>query len=119
MSKALLGPVATAVPAGCGLLPAPEVEAPPVCPFPDGTMVTVVGETPLATLGLIDGGVGPDPPGGTVYVTTQPVARFQGDPIGQWWCVVFLEDPPGRLAEGSSRSGSTGPVPQGWTPPDG
>ena len=103
--------------AGCGLLPEPQLEAPPDCPFPDGTTVTRVGVSPLAGLGLMDAGMEPGPPGGTVYVTTEPVVRFVGDPLERWWCVVYLDEP-GRLGDESTPSGATGPVPEGWNPPD-
>lgn len=105
--------------AGCGLPPSPSapepvsIVAPEGCEFfPAGTMVTVVGETPLFELGLADRGRSPDPPGAPVYVTTEPISFAQGGP-SRMYCVIY--DP----EEADGLFNAAGPVPEGWTPPDG
>jgi hypothetical protein len=92
--------------------------APADCDFPAGTNVTVVGETPLARLGLNDPGLEPGPPGGTVLVTTEPISRFTGEPALQMWCVIYGPEHGERVGDGSTLSGASGPVPEGWTPPE-
>ena len=97
--------------AGCELMAGSP--APDSCLFPPDTMVTRVGRSPVAALGLAERGVeSQDPPGGTVYVTNDPVERLGGRGTFRQWCVVYdVEDAPGARFH-------TGPVPDGWTPPD-
>lgn len=103
--------------AGCGLSPSPSSPAPAVmdaprgCNFPAGTVVTVVGESPLFDLGLADEGRSPDPPGVPVYVTTEPISPAQGG-RSRRYCVVYHPD------EADGLTSASGPVPEGWTPPD-
>ncbi len=106
--------IAAVVLSGCGYLPLIEREAPESCAFPPNTSVTLAGEAPLARLGLLDPGLeSQDPSGGTVHVTDDAISRFMGEAPSRMWCVVYgPEDRPGSR-------GGTGPVPQGWTPPDG
>jgi hypothetical protein len=87
------------------------MEAPRGCNFPPGTVVTVVGQTPLFDLGLGEEGRSPDPPGAPVYMTTEPISPAQGDPSRRF-CVVY--DP----EEADGLTSATGAVPEGWTPPD-
>ena len=114
--RCLVSMLAAVVLAGCGGLPTPGSEAPEECGFPPGTMVTLVGETPIAALGLKDPAVEveeEDPEGGTVYVTTEPVRRATDERFARVWCAVYgPEAPQGFIA-------TSGPVPGGWTPPDG
>lgn len=100
--------------AGCGLMPGIGMDAPERCALPEGTKVTMVGQTPLDDLGLLDrrleGGEN-DPPGGTVYLTTQPVSRIADEAPALVWCVIYGPDAPRGWVSG------TGVVPDGWTPP--
>ena len=88
------------------------MEAPRGCHFPAGTMVTVVGETPLADLGLAEPGRRPDPPGEPVYVTTEPISSALGH-ASRMWCVIYQPEGTSGLTHAS------GPLPDGWTPPGG
>lgn len=118
--RSLYGPVLLVLAgvAGCGLPPSPSspqpigMEAPRDCHFPAGTLVTVVGQTPLFDLGLADRGRSPDPPGVPVYMTTEPISLPQSGP-SRMYCVLY--DP----AEADGLTSGTGPVPEGWTPPGG
>lgn len=100
--------------AGCGLMPGFGMDAPQNCAFPDGTKVTLVGASPIEDLGLLDPRVEVaenDPPGGTVYVTTQPISRIADEAPALVWCVIYGRDAPDGYISGS------GVVPEGWTPP--
>ena len=100
--------------AGCGLVPGLGMDAPKNCAFPDGTKVTVVGTTPIGDLGLLDRRIEVaenDPPGGTVYVTTQPITRIGDEAPALVWCVIYGPDAPDGYISGS------GVVPDGWTRP--
>lgn len=92
----------------------PLVEAPEDCPFPPRTMMLVLGDSPVSSHGLVaPGDLEHDPPGGTVYVTAEPISRRLREPMHQMWCVVYASESP------DAPSGMNGPVPEGWTPSDG
>ena len=66
------------------------IKAPESCLFPPDTAVTRVGESPVAALGLSERGAeGQDPPGGTVYVTNDPIVQRPRDEPIRMWCVVY------------------------------
>ena len=106
-----VGWITAALSAGRGLLPG-QMQAPESCYFPPGTGVSRAGVSAVATLGLTETAIeAQDPPGGTVYVTTGRVSRFEGEAPTRMWCVDYDEDfwPGARFA--------AGPGPHGWTLP--
>ena len=109
---ALRAAAAAGLLAGCGWLPRPGIPAPPECGLPAGTPVTRVGVTPLADLGIPDVSFpGGDVPGGTVYVTREPISLGPGEEPRRMWCAVYEPPTPEGVA------GAQGPLPDDWVPP--